>query len=393
MTCRRRPKGFRGSRPFARQQTQLLREALIEAGWTETEGVDYDLFWDPAPATRAKVAAVRNGQRYSHFRGSGNLADADRLFDHLVIAQLQRGDAGYDFFPQTFTLTDPDPHVRMCARDFAGAIVDFAGGFGVPAIIGSMQGRVADGVDRDQALAWLREELDQLGPRAHALDAPLLYEPLNRYETNLFNTVADSLDFLATLRTRNVKLLVDLFHANIEERDPAAAIRRAGPAVGHIHFADSNRHAIGLGHTDVAPVIQALKDIGYDGYISAEIHPNRPNPPLPTRPTNTPGFNRQRCHSQVTASRPPPYAAQKTTLKRSPTSHATRRASARPSSLNRSSASPDSHSELGGSSMFSTESNTAAHAFRSSTSSELSERSTGSMLSESFPVVHKGQQK
>jgi len=180
---------------------------------------------------------------------------------------------GAGWLRRKLTLTDPDPHVRMCARDFAGAIVDFAGGFGVPAIIGSMQGRVADGVDRDQALAWLREELDQLGPRAHALDAPLLYEPLNRYETNLFNTVADSLDFLATLRTRNVKLLVDLFHANIEERDPAAAIRRAGSAVGHIHFADSNRHAIGLGHTDVAPVVQALKDIGYDGYISAEILP------------------------------------------------------------------------------------------------------------------------
>mgnify|MGYP001410744230 CR=1 FL=1 len=106
---------------------------------------------------------------------------------------------GAGWLRRKLTLTDPDPHVRMCARDFAGAIVDFAGGFGVPAIIGSMQGRVADGVDRDQALAWLREELDQLGPRAHALDAPLLYEPLNRYETNLFNTVGNSIITLAVI--------------------------------------------------------------------------------------------------------------------------------------------------------------------------------------------------
>jgi len=180
---------------------------------------------------------------------------------------------GAGWLRRKLTLTDPDPHVRMCARDFAGAIVDFAGGFGAPAIIGSMQGRVAEGIEREQALAWLKEELDQLGPRAHALDVPLLYEPLNRYETNLFSTVADSLAFLATLRTRNVKLLVDLFHANIEERDLAAALRLAGPTVGHVHFADSNRHAIGFGHTDIAPCVQALKDIGYEGYVSAEVLP------------------------------------------------------------------------------------------------------------------------
>lgn len=187
--------------------------------------------------------------------------------------QLAAVGTGAGWLLRKLSLTDPDPHVRMCARDFIGAVVDFAGGFGVPAIIGSMQGRVADGVDREQSLAWLKEELDQLGPRAHALGAPLLYEPLNRYETNLFNTVGDSLAFLATLRSRNVKLLVDLFHANIEEPDIAAAIRMGGTSIGHVHFADSNRKAIGFGHTDVAPVVQALLETGYDGYVSAEVLP------------------------------------------------------------------------------------------------------------------------
>lgn len=161
----------------------------------------------------------------------------------------------------------------MCARDFIGAIIDFAGGFGVPAIIGSMQGRVQDGVDREQALAWLKEDLDQLGPRAHALEVPLLYEPLNRYETNLFNTVDEALSFLPTLRTRNVRLLLDLFHMNIEEADIPDAIRRAGSLIGHVHFADTNRRAMGLGHLDVEPVARALRDVGYDGWLSAEVRP------------------------------------------------------------------------------------------------------------------------
>ena len=188
----------------------------------------------------------------------------------LTLAAIGTG-AGW--VQRKLSLTDPDPHQRMCARDFVAAIIDFAGGFGVPAIIGSMQGRVPDGVSREEVLGWLKIELDQLGPRAHALGVPLLFEPLNRYETNLFNTVDEFLDFLPTLRTHNVRLLLDLFHMNIEESDIAAAILRAGDRVGHVHFADSNRAAIGLGHTDMAPVVGALKSIGYQGWISAEVRP------------------------------------------------------------------------------------------------------------------------
>ena len=191
---------------------------------------------------------------------------------------------GAGWLRRRLSLTDPDPHVRMMARDFIGAVIDFAGGFGAPAIIGSMQGRVADGVSREQALHWLGEELDQLGPRAHALSTPLLYEPLNRYETNLFNTVEDAIPFLGRLRTRNVKLLCDLFHMNIEEADIASALRRAGPLLGHVHLADSNRWAMGFGHTAMEPISRALLEMGYDGYVSAEILP-RPDSQTAARQT------------------------------------------------------------------------------------------------------------
>ena len=78
---------------------------------------------------------------------------------------------------------------------------------------------------------------------------------------------------IRSLQATNVKLLCDLFHMNIEEADIGSSLRAAGPLVGHVHFADSNRQAVGFGHTHVPPIIDALRSIGYAGYLSAEILP------------------------------------------------------------------------------------------------------------------------
>lgn len=167
----------------------------------------------------------------------------------------------------------PDAAVRASARAFVGGIIDLAGELGAPAILGSMQGRVEPEVSREQALSWLREALEEFAARAAKCGQVLIYEPLNRYETNLFNRLADAVEFLNEAGIGPVKLLADLFHMNIEESSIADALRSAGPRVGHVHFADSNRRAIGFGHTEIESVIAALREIGYDGYLSAEIVP------------------------------------------------------------------------------------------------------------------------
>ena len=169
------------------------------------------------------------------------------------------------------TLTHADESVRLKAREFISKMIAAAGALGAPAIIGSMQGRWGEGVSKETALAWLADALNDLGEQAKARGVPLLYEPLNRYETNLFCTVADGVDFLKTLKTDNVRLLADLYHMNIEEVSLAGAILAGGKHIGHIHFADSNRRAAGLGHTDFKPIAEAAIKSGYDGYFSAEV--------------------------------------------------------------------------------------------------------------------------
>ncbi len=209
------------------------------------------------------------------FPESGEALDARLLRQtlHRNRLELAAVGTGAGFLTRGLSLTDPDSAVRHRAQQFAAAIVDFAGKFGAPAIIGSLQGRVGPDTPRAEALGWLGQALEQLGPRAHAYGTSLLIEPLNRYESNVFNTLEQAADFLRTLRTRNVRILADLFHMNIEESSIPEALRAAGNLIGHVHFADSNRAAVGLGHTNFVDIVSALSDIGYRGYLSAEVLP------------------------------------------------------------------------------------------------------------------------
>ena len=181
---------------------------------------------------------------------------------------------GAGWVKHKLTLTDPRAEVRAKAADFVRAMIDFAGGFAAPVIIGSMQGRQGDLQTHTEAHGRLLEALGDLGRHAARYGVPLLYEPLNRYETDLVNDLAAGVRLVEGLAEPNVKLLADLFHMNIEEANLADAIRAAGPHVGHVHFADSNRRAAGMGHTDFGPIVAALREVGYTGYLSAEVFPH-----------------------------------------------------------------------------------------------------------------------
>jgi sugar phosphate isomerase/epimerase len=251
----------------------MIRSAVTICLVPELRGGPF-VFWDDLASGCARAAELGFDAVELFFGepSSVNVAEIKTLLakHHLSVAAFGSG-AGWG--KHKLRLTDPDAAVRARAKKFVAEFIDIAGQFNAPVILGSMQGRWGDGVSREQAVDWLAEALNELGDVAAKHNVPLLYEFLNRYETNLFNNVETSLAFLKTLRTQNVKLLCDLFHMNIEERDIAAALRLAGDKVGHVHFADTNRLAIGLGHLDVAPIASALSEIRYDGFISAEVLP------------------------------------------------------------------------------------------------------------------------
>lgn len=206
--------------------------------------------------------------------GAGEVAPAAvrPLLDAHGLALAAVG-TGAGFVKHGLHLVHPDGDIRRRAREFIAGIVDVAGDLGAPAIIGSMQGRTTPEVSRETALGMLADALGDLGRRAAARGQPLLYEPLNRYETDLFNRQAEAASFLETHGLDAVHLLCDLFHMNIEEDDVAGALVACGRRVGHVHWADSNRRAMGFGHTDPGPVVAALRAIEYHRWVSAEVFP------------------------------------------------------------------------------------------------------------------------
>lgn len=188
--------------------------------------------------------------------------------------QLAAVGTGAGWVIHRWTLTHPDASIRSQAKNFIASMIDFGADFGAPAIVGSMQGRFENEVTREQAFSWLGEALNELGAHAAKRGVPLFFEPINRYETNLCNRLGNTTEFLASLTTRSVKLLADLFHMNIEEVSIAEALRASGPQLGHVHFVDSNRRPAGSGHIEFAPVVAALRDIGFAGYLSTESLPH-----------------------------------------------------------------------------------------------------------------------
>jgi sugar phosphate isomerase/epimerase len=172
------------------------------------------------------------------------------------------------------TFTDPAAGVRIRAVERVKEHIRLAARLGSAVTIGVLNGRL--GSNLEQAAQGREHHLACLKECCHAAaDAgvSLLLEPLNRYECDWLNTTADALSIIAQLGFANLKYLADTYHMNIEEVNIAASMHRAGSVLGYIHLVDSNRCGPGQGHLPFGEVLNALIDVGYDGYLSLECLP------------------------------------------------------------------------------------------------------------------------
>lgn len=154
-------------------------------------------------------------------------------------------------------------------------LVDIAGVLGTNIVMGplySATGRADSVSAADYKRQWqtVRGHLKTICAYAEANGKIICLEPLNRFETDFLNTVEQGMQMIREVKSPALKLLLDTFHMNIEEKNPAEAIRRAGKHVGHIHASASDRGTPGNDNVDWPGVAKALRDIKYDGAVVIE---------------------------------------------------------------------------------------------------------------------------
>jgi sugar phosphate isomerase/epimerase len=190
------------------------------------------------------------------------------LKDHsLPVPAIGTGQA---YGEEGLSVTDANAERRRQAIDRLKSHVALASRFGAVVIVGLMRGQTAGD---PKAYGRFVDAMQECAEEASRFDVRLAVEPICRYETDLVNTVAEGMELIERVNSPLLGLLLDTFHMNIEEPSIEESIRTAGDRIYHFHVADSNRWYPGAGHLDFVNILQTLRGVGYDGYLSAEILP------------------------------------------------------------------------------------------------------------------------
>lgn len=185
--------------------------------------------------------------------------------------------SGQVFAADHLYFTHPDSELRRAAVDRVVGMIRLAAEFGAKVNTGRVRGLVHEGETVETATCRFLECLDACADAAEPLGVELIVEPVNRYEVNFINNCVEALDLIRRCGRKCVKLMLDVFHMNIEDASFRESFEAGARYISYVHFADSNRLAPGWGHLDFNEILAILDGVGYDGWITAEILP-KPDP-------------------------------------------------------------------------------------------------------------------
>lgn len=175
--------------------------------------------------------------------------------------------------PQGKSIISPEAAERQAGIDHLTRAIEKTAEVGATILAGPMYSPVGffTGKRRTDE-EWKRavESWQQLFPVLEQYDVSVALEPLNRFETHFLNTAGDGAKLVSEIGSTRVGLLFDTFHANIEEKSLAAALKTAAPHLLHVHTCENDRGAPGSGHIGWDEVFDTLDAINYDGWLTIE---------------------------------------------------------------------------------------------------------------------------
>ena len=169
----------------------------------------------------------------------------------------------------------PDAAVQKGAISYMRHCIDAAVTMGASVVAGPLYAAVgrtwqSTASQRARDLARCAKNLRVVARYAEDKGVQLALEPLNRFETSFVNLTEQAIELAEMIGSPAVKLMMDTFHANIEEKSLGAAIALAGKRLIHVHANENDRGTPGTGHVSWAEIGPALKAVGFDGALVIE---------------------------------------------------------------------------------------------------------------------------
>ena len=166
---------------------------------------------------------------------------------------------------------DKNPDIRKEAVERSKEIVDFASFLGSNINIGRIHGFFYHDVEKETSLGWLTDALRSLCDYAGPKNVQVALEDVTILQTNVMNTCKEAAEVCDRVGRDNCKIMMDVFHMNIEEKDLYQTIVDYAPYNIHVHLSDNNRRYPGNCGLDFEKIVQAFKNVGYDAAYTTEI--------------------------------------------------------------------------------------------------------------------------
>jgi sugar phosphate isomerase/epimerase len=175
--------------------------------------------------------------------------------------------------PDGLYINHTDAAIRERTSDYFRELVDFCGDIGGKVIVvGSPKQRnVVPGVSSEQGREWAAATFRDAVAQAAARHVTICFEPLSPAETNFINTAADAIRFVEQFNSPNFQIILDVKAMCSESKPIPQIISESFPQFAHFHANDKNLKGPGFGDVDFKPIAAALKQVGYNGFISVEV--------------------------------------------------------------------------------------------------------------------------
>jgi len=181
---------------------------------------------------------------------------------------------GQAYYEDKISLANADPKIREKTVDRLKDHIVFASKADAQVVLGSIRGTFSKNpkiktIEYKGAVDAVKTCADF----AKDYGVTLTVEPINSRDTSFINTMQEGFDFLKQIDRDNVKLLADTYQMEFDEKSITDALKKAGNLLVHVHLVDSDRQVPGCGDIDFESVLKTLKEIKYNGYLSAEVLP------------------------------------------------------------------------------------------------------------------------